>query len=112
MTNSAVSLFAGVAALGLVAGLSGCATTGTGTATDAGSAASSAAATDTDVNPRKGMMLVDADGSRLARVFKVLGSGDVQIIIDGRAVTIPAGTLVMTEGRLATTLDKAEVLAL
>jgi hypothetical protein len=60
----------------------------------------------------KGTMLVAANGSRLATVYRVNADGSAQIIIDGKLVTVPATTLSMSGGRLTTSLTKSQVLAL
>jgi hypothetical protein len=63
------------------------------------------------VVPQKGKMLLSAEGSRLAPVYRVADSGP-QIILDGRMVTVPSNTLKVVDGKLTTSLSKREVLAL
>lgn len=65
----------------------------------------------TSVIPTKGKMLVAADGARLAPIYRVAGEGP-QIILDGRMVTVPANTVAMVDGKLTTSLSKAQVIAL
>jgi hypothetical protein len=60
----------------------------------------------------KGQMLVAANGSRLGPVYRVAADGDVQMILGGKMVTVPASTLSSVEGRLTTSLSKSEVLLL
>jgi hypothetical protein len=60
----------------------------------------------------KGKVLVTVDGARLGQVYRVDSDGGVQMIIDGKIVTLPAATLSSVEGRLVTSLHKNEVLAL
>jgi hypothetical protein len=60
----------------------------------------------------KGSMVVSANGSRLATVYRVSPDGSAQIILDGKMVTIPASTLSVAGGRVTTSLTKSEVLAL
>ena len=60
----------------------------------------------------KGKMLVTANGSRLAPVYRVGADGSAQIILDGKMVTVPATTLSSVDGKLTTSLTKSEVLAL
>ena len=60
----------------------------------------------------KGSMLISANGSRLAQVYRVNADGSAQIIIDGKLVTVPAASLSMSGGKLTTSLTKSEVLAL
>ena len=62
--------------------------------------------------PAKGQMLHDADGGRLAPVYKVNDDGSVQIIIYGKLVTIPANTLSSSGGDLKTSLTKNQVIAI
>jgi hypothetical protein len=60
----------------------------------------------------KGEMLIAANGARLGRVYRVGADGSVQMIIDGKMVTIPASTLSSVDNKLTTNLSKSEVLAL
>jgi hypothetical protein len=60
----------------------------------------------------KGQVLVAANGSRLGAVYRVASDGSVQMIIDGKMITVPAATLSSSEGKLTTSLTKSEVLAL
>ena len=62
-------------------------------------------------HPVKGKMLIAADGARLAPVYRV-GSEGPQVILDGRMVTVPSNTLAVVDGKLETTLTKAQVIAL
>jgi hypothetical protein len=64
------------------------------------------------VSAVKGSMLISANGSRLAQVYRVNPDGSAQIIIDGKLVTVPAASLSMSGGKLTTSLTKSEVLAL
>jgi hypothetical protein len=64
------------------------------------------------ISPVKGAMLVAANGTRLATVYRVGPDGSAQIILDGKMVTVPATTLSMAGGKLTTSLSKSEVLAL
>lgn len=76
------------------------------------SSASSEVAGAAPVSAAKGIMLVTANGARLAPVYRVGADGSPQIILDGRMVTVPVKTLSMDGGRLTTSLTKSEVLAL
>jgi hypothetical protein len=71
-----------------------------------------AAAQDDAAVAAKGKVLVTVDGARLGQVYRVGSDGDVQMIIDGKIVTVPAATLSSVEGRLVTSLHKNQVLAL
>lgn len=59
----------------------------------------------------KGKMLVAADGSRLAPVYRVSADG-AQIILDGHMVTVPAASIKTVDGKLTTSLSKAQVISL
>jgi hypothetical protein len=65
----------------------------------------------TSVVPTKGKMLIAADGARLAPIYRVASDGP-QVILDGRMVTVPSNTLAVVDGKLETTLTKAQVIAL
>jgi hypothetical protein len=78
----------------------------------AATAVQGAAATPTAPVAAPGKMLIDANGGRLALVDRVDQDGSVEIIIDGRLVTVPAATLSVVGGRLVTSLKKPQVLAL
>ena len=60
----------------------------------------------------KGKMVVASNGARLGAVYRVTPDGSVQIIIDGKLITVPASTLSNVDGKLTTNLSKNEVLAL
>lgn len=57
----------------------------------------------------EGKMLVASNGSRLAAVYRVTDDGSAQIILNGKMVTVPADTLSVSDGKLMTSLSKAEV---
>ena len=60
----------------------------------------------------KGKQLVDAKGSRLGSVVDTSDDGSPQILIDGRLVTVPVATLSMVDGKLTTSMKKADVINL
>lgn len=60
----------------------------------------------------KGVMLFSADGSRLGAVYRVTEDGSAQIIIDTKMVTVPVTTISTKDGKLITTLKKAQVISL
>ena len=60
----------------------------------------------------KGAVLHSADGSRLGEVDRVESDGSVQLIFDGKVVTVPATTLSMQGGELTTSLKKGDVMNL
>jgi hypothetical protein len=56
-----------------------------------------------------GKMLYGPDGHRIASVYRVRPNGDAELILDGRLVTVPANTLSIANGKLATSLTKHEI---
>jgi hypothetical protein len=60
---------------------------------------------------QKGKMLVSADGSRLATIYRVTPAG-AQVIVDGRMITVPADTISAVDGKFKTSLSKSQVLGL
>lgn len=60
----------------------------------------------------KGKMLYATNGGRLGSVYRVAGDGSVQLILDGNMRTVPANTLSVVDGKLTTSLSKAEVISL
>ncbi|HEY0958385.1 MAG TPA: hypothetical protein VGE05_03825 [Novosphingobium sp.] len=63
----------------------------------------------TTVSVSAGMMLYDAAGLRIGKVYRVNASGDPQVILDGRLVTVPAATLSDAGGKLTTSLARKDV---
>jgi hypothetical protein len=64
------------------------------------------------VSATKGKMLFASNGGRLGSVYRVQHDGSVQLILDGKMKTVPVGTLSMQDGKLTTSLSKAEVISL
>jgi hypothetical protein len=62
------------------------------------------------VNVTAGKMLYGANGSRIASVYRVAADGKVQVILDGKLVTVPASTLSEVNGKVTTSLTKSELL--
>lgn len=58
--------------------------------------------------PKKGEILRDTNARIVGKVFKVLDNGDVLAIVNRDTVSIPAETLSIVDGKLVTTLSKAE----
>ena len=54
-----------------------------------------------------GKMIYDTDGKRIAPIYRVTASGDVQIILSARLVTIPAASLSDVNGKVTTSIDKS-----
>lgn len=61
------------------------------------------------VAAKRGAMLRDAKGMRLATIDRVNADGSVQIIFNSKLVTIPADKLVAAPTGVATSLSKPEV---
>lgn len=57
-----------------------------------------------------GKTLYGPNGNRIASVYRVAADGRVQIILDGKLVTVPAATLSQVEGKVTTSLTKSELL--
>jgi hypothetical protein len=57
----------------------------------------------------EGKMVIASNGARLGAVKRVTEDGSAQVIIEGKMVTIPASTLSVADGKLTTSLSKAEV---
>jgi hypothetical protein len=104
--SSVVSLVCAMVTLSGTAFADGVFNTSSTPASPSGGAAAPA------VSAVKGSMLISANGSRLAQVYRVGADGSAQIIIDGKLVTVPASTLSVSGGKLTTSLTKSEVLAL
>jgi len=58
---------------------------------------------------RQGDMLRDANNVRLSNIESVNRDGSVGIIFNGHYVTLPATSLTTANGKLATSLTKAQV---
>jgi hypothetical protein len=56
-----------------------------------------------------GKMLYGPDGQRIGSVYRANSNGDAQLIINSRLVTVPAATLSLANGKLATSLTKSEI---
>ena len=59
----------------------------------------------------EGKMLYTADGKRLAPIDRVKPDGAVQIILNGKMVTVPGDTVSVAEGKIQTKLAKPQLLA-
>jgi hypothetical protein len=68
-----------------------------------------ATAADTPVVAKHGALVFSADGARLSEVYRVTDDGSVQIIFDGKMVTIPGSSLSTRDGKLTTSLKKSEI---
>jgi hypothetical protein len=61
------------------------------------------------VNVVAGKALYGANGSRIASVYRVSADGRVQIILDGKLITVPSSTLSEVDGKVTTSLTKSEL---
>jgi hypothetical protein len=58
----------------------------------------------------EGKMVYAANGQRLAPVYRVNADGSVQMIMEGRLVTVPATVLSEVNGKLTSSENKGELL--
>lgn len=58
-----------------------------------------------------GKMLYGPDGRRIASIYAVRTDGNAQVILNGRLVSVPAGTLSDVNGKVTTSLTKRELTA-
>ena len=56
-----------------------------------------------------GKMLYGPDGGRIGAIYRATANGDAQLIVNSRLVTVPAATLSLANGKLATSLTKSEI---
>lgn len=57
----------------------------------------------------KGDQLYTSDGKRIGKVYRVTNDGDVQVIYNNRMLTIEASTLSNVDGKLTTSLTRADL---
>ncbi|WP_310531995.1 hypothetical protein [Novosphingobium sp.] len=57
-----------------------------------------------------GKSLYSAKGNRIAAIYRVTQAGAVQVILEGKLITVPTDTLSQDNGKVVTTLTKAELL--
>jgi hypothetical protein len=62
------------------------------------------------VSVAAGKMIYDAKGHLIAPVYHVTDGGMVQVILDEHLVTIPAQTLSESQGKVVTSLTKADLM--
>jgi hypothetical protein len=94
--------FAAVAALALVASPVFAAETSQ-------SVRAAADATQASVAVNAGKMLYGSNGQRIAAIYRVNAAGAPQVILDGKLVTVPAGTLSDVNGKITTSLTKKDL---
>lgn len=56
-----------------------------------------------------GKMLYTVSGQRVAAIYRVTQSGLVQIILDGKLVTVPNSSISESGGKIVTSLSKSEL---
>lgn len=56
-----------------------------------------------------GKAIYSAKGGRVAAIYRVTQAGAVQVILEGKLVTVPNSTLSEENGKLVTTLTKSEL---
>jgi hypothetical protein len=56
-----------------------------------------------------GKPLFSADGKRVGAVYKVASDGSLQLIVNGKMVVVPAGTVTVADGKITTSLTKKEL---
>lgn len=62
------------------------------------------------VNAVAGKTLYGASGSRIAAIYRVAADGRVQVIIDGKLITVPGSSLSEVNGKVTTSMTKSELL--
>jgi hypothetical protein len=58
---------------------------------------------------KAGKDIYDAAGHRLGAVYRLTSEGDPQIILNGKLVTIPASTVSEANGKIQTSMSKADI---
>ena len=56
-----------------------------------------------------GKMLYASNGQRIAAIYRVNAEGNPQVILNGKLVTVPASSLSDVNGKVTTSLSKAEL---
>ena len=57
-----------------------------------------------------GKLLFDADGKKLAAIYKLDPKGSPQLLLDGKMVTVPLATMKKVEDKFATSLTKRDLM--
>ena len=57
-----------------------------------------------------GKLLYDADGKKLAAIYKLDAKGSPQILMEGKMVTVPLATLKKDDDKFATTLTRKDLM--
>jgi len=62
------------------------------------------------VKAAAGKTIYSANGQRIGAIYRVTQAGQVQLILEGRLVTVPSETITENGGKLTTSLTKSELL--
>jgi hypothetical protein len=66
-------------------------------------------AQDAAVSVKAGQSLYGASGKRVASVYRVTDDGTVQVILDGKLISVPASTLSEVDGKVVTNLSRSDL---
>lgn len=69
------------------------------------------AAPATTVVATRGQMVVAAGGIRLGPVARLAADGSPRVIFEGRVITVPLSSLTLVDGRLISSMTRAEIFA-
>lgn len=72
--------------------------------------ANTAVAQDALAKAMVGKLLYDADGKKLAAIYKLDAKGSPQILLEGKMVTVPLATLKKDEDKFSTSLTKKDLM--
>lgn len=56
-----------------------------------------------------GKTVYDSEGHKVGRIYRVTSEGNLQIILNGRMVTVLASTLSDTNGKITTSVSRADL---
>ncbi len=59
----------------------------------------------------RGQMVVAAGGVRLGPVARLAADGAPRVIFEGRVITVPLSSLTLVDGRLVSSLTRAEIMS-
>lgn len=57
-----------------------------------------------------GKLLYDADGKKLAAIYKLDPKGSPQLLLDGKMVTVPLATMKKADDKFSTSLTKRDLM--
>jgi hypothetical protein len=61
------------------------------------------------VKVEAGKPLYSAKGGKIGAIYKVTESGQAQLILDGKLITVPVASLTEVDGKIVTTLTRREL---